>query len=192
LSDPGQRKNVAGEQPEILAALSDYYEKWWSRNEPLAREFQPIHIGSDHENPVFLGSEDWLHWGPGNMFGIRQGTNPQGPPWNGPWNILVEREGEYEISLRRWPSEADAAITAGVPAFKGELISMKEGRALPIVKARLSIGGFEGSKPVAAGDKAAVFNVHLAPGRTRLQSWFYDEAGKELCGAFFVYVRRIS
>jgi len=190
-SDPGQKTDVAKENPGIVAALSDYYEQWWTRTEPLAREFQPIHVGSDKENPVFLGTEDWLHWGPGNMFGVRQGINPAGPPWNGPWNLLVERDGNYEISLRRWPVEADVAIMAGVPAFKGELISMKEGNALPITKARLVVQGLDKSKPVTPTDKAAVFNVHLTTGRTQLQSWFYDAAGKELCGAFYVYVRMI-
>ena len=192
-SDPGQETNVADKYPEMVSSLRDYYEQWWTRNEPLTREFQPIHLGSDRENPVFLGAEDWEHWGPGNMFGVRQGTNPnlKGEPWNGPWHVLVEREGNYEISLRRWPVEADAAITAGVPAYKGELIRFQAGKALPITSARLKIGRFDVSKPVETSDKAAVFTLHLPPGKTTLQTWFYDGTGKELCGAFYTYVRHL-
>ena len=34
---------------------------------------------------------------------------------NGTWNIEVAKSGKYEISLRRWPAEADAPIAAGLP-----------------------------------------------------------------------------
>lgn len=190
-ADPGQATNVTKDHPEIVEALRQHYEQWWARTEPLTREFQPIHLGSDHENPVFLGTEDWAHWGPGNMYGVREGVNRSGLPWNGPWHVLAEREGTYEISLRRWPVEADVAITAGVEAFKGKLTSMKEGKALPIAKARLAIGAIDESKVVAQADKAAVFTVHLPAGKTTLQTWFYDQDGKELCGAFYVYVRYV-
>ena len=190
-ADPAQKNNVAKDHPEIVDALCKHYEQWWARTEPLTREFQPIHVGSEHENPVFLGTEDWVHWGPGNMYGIREGINRSGPPWNGPWHVLAEREGQYEISLRRWPVEADAPIAAGVPPFKGKLTSMKEGKALPIAKARLVVGGTDQSKPVVQSDKAAIFTVHLPAGQTTLQTWFYDKNDKELCGAFYVYVRFI-
>ncbi len=40
---------------------------------------------------------------------IRQGVNQ-----NGPWHVLVERAGRYQIALRRWPAEADAAVTAAL------------------------------------------------------------------------------
>jgi hypothetical protein len=142
---------------------------------------------------VFLGAEDWAHRGPGNMFGVRQGINPdpKGPPWNGPWHVFIEREGNYEVSLRRWPVEADVPITAGAPPYHGELLSFKAGRALPIAKARLKIASFDQSEPVGKQDKAAVFTLHLPAGKTTLQTWFYDQKNTELSGAFYVYVRFI-
>ena len=60
-----------------------------------------------------------------------------------------------------------------------------QGKALPIAKARLKIGDFDQSKPVAPGDKSVVFTVPLKAGKTRLQTWFYDQSGNELCGAFY-------
>jgi hypothetical protein len=190
-SDPGQDTDVADRYPDIVSALREYYEQWWARTEPLTREFQPIHLGSDRENPVFLGAEDWEHWGPGNMFGVRVGVNPdsKGSPWNGPWHVLVEREGKYEISLRRWPVEADLPIAAAAPAYKGELISFKAGKALPITKARLKVANLDESEAVGKDDKQASFTMHLPAGKTTLQTWFYDQQGKELCGAFYTYVR---
>ena len=115
----------------------------------------------------------------------------KGERGNGPWHIQVEKDGDYEIGLRRWPVEADLAITAASPAFKGpENCQYRAGKALPIAKAHLRIGDFERDRPVKPTDKAAIFNVKLKTGRTLLQTWFYDGDGKELCGAYYIYVRR--
>ena len=44
---------------------------------------------------------------------------------------------------------------------------------------------------MAAGDKEATFTVRLKAGqKLPLQTWFLDAGGKELCGAYFAYVRR--
>ena len=65
-----------------------------------------------------------------------------------------------------------------------------EGKALPIAKARLRIGDFDASQPTAPGDKSVIFTVALKAGKTRLQTWFYDAAGNELCGAFYATAYR--
>jgi arylsulfatase len=120
------------------------------------------------------------------MKDVRVGLNR-----NGPWHLLVERDGTYEIELRRWPKEADAAIAAGVPAFQAVDGGLPPGKALPIVKARLQIGDVDESKPVGPQDKGIPFTVTLKAGtKTTMQTWFYDADGKELCGAYFAYVRR--
>jgi arylsulfatase len=182
-ADPAQKTNVADRHPEVVAALRDHYEKWWARTEPLAQKFYPIHLGSDRENPVCLGSQDWVDLNTSNMPMIRQGINR-----NGPWHVLVEREGNYEVSLRRWPAEVNAPLTAGLPAFKGVLGDFKAGKALPIAKARLKVANLDKSTRVAKDDKAVTFQVHLPAGETVLQTWFYDGNGEELCGAYYVYV----
>jgi hypothetical protein len=41
-------------------------------------------------------------------------------------------------------------------------------------------------------DKAAIFTVQLPAGRTTLQAWFYDRDGKQLCGAYYVYVEKVA
>jgi hypothetical protein len=114
----------------------------------------------------------------------------RGVATNGAWNVIVDRAGDYEFELRRWPREADAALTVGLPAHKHADGEFPAGVALPIAKARLKMGNFDESRAVAAGDKAVTFTTELKPGRAQLQTWFYDAGGKELCGAYFVYVRR--
>jgi hypothetical protein len=64
------------------------------------------------------------------------------------------------------------------------------GTALPIAKARVKIGSVDVSAPVVTGDKAVTFNVTLLQGPAELQTWFYDDQGQEICGAYFVRVLR--
>lgn len=186
-SDPGQMKDVAAAQPDVLQKMRGHYEKWWSEIEPRLDDFTPVVIGSDRENPVCLSAADWANVYCDNMQNLREGVNR-----NGPWNIIAEMDGEYEIALRRWPKEAGAAIAAGVPEFKAVDGGLPAGKALPIAKARLKIGSqFDESKPVAANDKDVTFRVALKAGtKLEMQSWFFDAAGSELCGAYFAYVKR--
>ncbi len=184
--DPGQKIDVAAEHPEIVKALREHYEAWWARTEPLSREFPAIHLGSMHESPVYLGCEDWVAPNSAHQEEIRTGLNRSGP-----WHVLVERDGEYQVSLRRWPAEADTAITAGLPAFDGFLGHYAPGKALPIIKARLKVADLDESKPVAKDDKAVTFTVHLPAGKTTLQTWFYGRGDKQLGGAYCVYVQKV-
>ncbi len=184
--DPGQKTDVAAEHPDVLQKMRAHYEKWWADVAPHLDDLSPISIGSDQENPVRLSAADWANVYCDNMYDLREGRNR-----NGPWHLLVEQEGTYEIALRRWPKEADAAISAGVPAFQAVDGGLPPGKALPIVRARLKIGAVDQTKPVVANDKEVVFTVKLKAGtRTQMQSWFYDADGKELCGAYFAYVQR--
>ena len=78
-----------------------------------------------------------------------------------------------------------------MPAFKAVDGGLPAGKALPIVKARLKLGGVDEAKPVAAQDKGVTFTVKLKAGtKTQLQTWFLDAQSKELCGAYFTYVHR--
>jgi arylsulfatase len=179
-TDSGQKKDIAVKHPDIVKKMRDHYEKWWAGVAPTVDDLSPISIGSEKENPVTLSAADWANVYCDNMNNLRAGLNK-----NGPWHLLVERDGTYEIELRRWPREADAAIAAGVPAFKAVDGGLPAGKALPIARARLKLGDVDESKPVGANDKGVSFKVKLKAGKTKLQTWFYDADGKELCGAYF-------
>jgi len=175
-ADPGQQNDEASKHPEVKAKLREEYEKWWDDISERFGEYCSTIIGSDAEKLTKLTSHDWHANGPWN-----QGQIHQGPMVNSFWAVDVERTGEYEISLRRWPAEADTAITAAADG----------GNAIAIRKARLKIADFNKTKDVSADDKAATFRMRLRAGRTRLQSWFIDADGKSR-GAYYVYVRRLG
>ena len=175
--DPGQKVNVAELHPDVVKAMREHYERWWTQVEPIAKEPCYVHIGADKENPTTLTCADWYMIYADN-FGHLQGGN------NSHWNILVERDGQYEFTLSRWPVEADTALDAPLKGPSGQ------GKALPIAKARLKINQFDESKSVASNDKSVTFAVSLRAGKGRLQTWFYDKADNELCGAYYARVYR--
>ncbi len=175
--DPGQKTNIAEKHPDIVKAMRDHYERWWAEVEPIAKEPCCVHIGSEQENPVRLTCADWYMVYADNFGHLQQKINSY-------WNLLVERTGEYEFTLTRWPPEAGAALDAALTHPTGP------GKALSIAKARLQIGDFDQSRSVAPGDKSAVFTLPLKAGKARLQTWFYDQSGNELCGAFYAMAYR--
>ena len=179
-------------QPSIRTCSSemrDHYEEWWAGVAPTARRLQSRSVlGSERENPVTLSAADWANVYCDNMNDLRNGKHR-----NGPWHVLVDRTGTYEIALRRWPKEADAAIAGGVPAFKAVDGGLPAGKALPIASARLKVGGVDETKPVGPADKAITFKVQLKAGtKMPMQTWFSDKDGHELCGAYFTDVRWIK
>jgi hypothetical protein len=102
--------------------------------------------------------------------------------------VLVERDGTYEFSLRRWPLEAATAITAAMPAYKAVDGTIAAGVEFPAASAEFKIAGATQQKPVKASDQDVTFTADLKRGRTDLQTWFRDANGAEIAGAYFVYV----
>jgi hypothetical protein len=184
-TDPGQKQNVAAGNLEVVARMQSYYDKWWARSAPGINQFSRITLGADAESPTMLSPADWE-----DVFLDQQLQVRRGEKKNGPWNVVVDRAGEYEIALCRWPVEADAALRAAMSAFKAVDGKYPPGNSMPIAKARLRVASVDQSRAVGKADKEAVFRVTLPAGATKLQTWFYDAAGQELCGAYYVYVRR--
>jgi arylsulfatase A-like enzyme len=184
-SDFAQRTNVIERHPAVVAKMRADYERWWARVAPGVDQFSAVVIGPDAENPSLLSPADWQDSFLDQGRQVREGLRR-----NGAWNVVVERAGSYEFELRRWPREAAAALAAGLPAHRHTDGEFPPGVALPIAQARIRIGGCDERRAVAANDQAVIFTAKLPAGRTQLQTWFYDADGRELCGAYYVYVTR--
>jgi hypothetical protein len=176
-TDPGQKRDIAAQHPDVVKAMRDHYERWWTGVEPGAKEPCCVHIGAPQENPVRLTCADWYMVYADNFGHLQRNINSY-------WNLLVERDGDYEFTPTRWPPEAGAAPDAPATHPTGK------GKALPVAQARLPIGDFDASQSVAPGAPSAVFTVSLKAGPTRMQTWLYDRDGAELCGAFHVTAYR--
>ncbi|MHC4215072.1 MAG: sulfatase-like hydrolase/transferase, partial [Planctomycetota bacterium] len=174
-ADPGQQDDIASNHPMVKEKLRQEYDKWWDDISERFGEYCSTIVGSDAEKLTKLTSHDWHADGPWNQGQIRKGQIN-----NGFWAIDVATDGEYEIALRRWPIEADAAVTG----------ALEGGKALNITSARLKTGNFDQTKAIPNKAKQISFRAHLAAGKTRLQTWFTDDKGNTL-GAYYVYIRRL-
>ena len=199
-TDPGQRRDVASEHPDVVAALRKGYERWWDKVSQQFDDTIPIPIGAEEGQSVLLNSHDWRNdpvmcaW---NQSQVRAGLE-----CNGYWEIEVAVSGRYRFELRRWPREEDRPIVEGIP---GELVSYRDiregyggGRAISLVSARIQVAGQEDVRRIAAGDKGIVFTLDLDAGETRLQTALSDADGAAgetdtgaSIGAYYVYVERL-
>jgi hypothetical protein len=123
--------------------------------------------------------------------------NAVGGPRGSHWHVMVERPGRYEIVLRRWPRETKAALgakydaTPGIAALGGKAYAPPS-KSFPIAAARVVIAGQEVSARTEPTAQEVTLQVKLPAGQTTLKAWFQDKEGRDLCGAFYAYVRRMG
>lgn len=188
-ADRAQKNNVAEQHGDVVKEMRDFYERWWKGLEPILNEFVPISIGAKQQPIVELTSGDWEGIYADNSGYVREAV---GGPTGGKWHILVEEPGEYEFTLRRWPEKTGAALGEKyLPSEKSPAGKKQVTRGFPtIALARVEIAGVKGSVAADPKKPGAALTVQLPAGKTTLKAWFADADGKNLCGAFFVTVRR--
>lgn len=161
--DPGQTKNLAAEQPAVVASLRQAYEAWYADVSRRFDEYCEIVLGSPKANPTMLTCHDWhgpeVPWNQPHILNRMVG--------NGFWAVEVQRTGTYEITLRERPAWANHPIHAAT--------------------ARLKVGQLSQAKPISEGVTGVTFVVDLKAGKTQLQTWLAELDGHER-GAYFVDV----
>ncbi len=193
-ADPGQSKNVAAMHKDIFRRLTAFYDAWWEELKPTFSQNCSIYLGHSADNPATLTCHDWITTGstPWNQASVRNAM--AGDANTGFWNVNVVEDGVYEIRVRRWPRESDAAIAAALPSGADvpgvQAYRARPGKAFQAVKATISIGGQNLETDVEPGSKEVVFTLQLAAGVTRLSSRFHAADGKEI-GGYYAYVKRL-
>ena len=197
-ADPGQARDIAGQHPDVVADLRRRYERHWDRLKLAENPYPRPIVGSPHQEETWLACDAWILdrerpmvWDQGH---VRAAVKN-----NGFWPIEVAAGGTYRFEVRRWPKEADRPLAAALPASdqsdvqrQGKPVFAPAGKAIPVAKVRLQVGGADRTKPVAKGDTSALFELPLAPGPAEVRTWLIDEEGRPLCGAYYVYVRRVN
>ncbi len=174
-ADPGQKRNVIADHPEVARALRQHYEAWRREVEPLQDQPNYISIGVDSEPETFLCSANWVGSYADSWGNLRRGTK------NGYWDLLVERSGRYTIEVFGWPKGSGAPFGARFKGIPGRNVA----------RARLKLGDQQLEARITPQHLKAAFTVQLKKGeRRRLQTWLYGPAGKDLGGSYFVYVAR--
>jgi arylsulfatase A-like enzyme len=222
--DPGQQKNVIDQHPDQAARLRAFYDAWWTELEPTFAQTTEIHLGHPDHPVVSLTGHDWIQEAlpPWNQQHIRQahgfgadnrpaakgkkGAEPARPAdapshaksrHAGHWAVKVVTAGTYEISLRRWPAEANKPIVAALPAepnVPGATTAFRAhpGIAIPAVQATLRIDGRDiATQPVAPEATAVTFTTTLSAGSHQLAPVFRSADGHEI-GAYYAVVSKRS
>ena len=197
--DPRQNTDVLAQRPDVAAKLRDHYETWWRGIEPALALYECPHIGNPRADPVTLTCFDYVKHQQlvkDARFNLTiQPDVRRGMRVHGKWRLYAVTAGAYRITLRRWPAEADTAITAGLPLQKLTdpypenypdrrlwYGTPQFGVALPIASAKVRFGDQELTASVGPQDKTVQFHFTLAaPGEVELETWFFDTQGKELC-----------
>ena len=171
-ADPGQQRDIAGDNPTVVADLRAEYDAWWEHISERFDSYVPIVIGADGENPARITAHDWhpfeqdnTEWVPWNQDAIKDDRLV-----NGVWRIDVAEAGRYRFRLLQWDEPA--------------------GKELDAVKARVKVGDAEATADVPAGATEVSLELDLEPGETTLETALTTAAGKER-GAFFVYAERL-
>jgi arylsulfatase len=186
-ADRAEKTDLAAKNPGVVKAMRDYYEGWWKGLGPILNDFVPISIGAKQQPVVELNSGDWEGIYADNNGYVRDAV---GGPTGGHWHILVEQPGEYEFTLRRWPEQTKAALGAKYDPI-GLAKPKTEAKSFPtIAVAKLEIAGAKTETKADPKATGVTITAKLPAGKTTLKAWFADAQGKDLCGAFYVTVRR--
>jgi arylsulfatase A-like enzyme len=199
--DPGQRRNVMDDHPEVVAAIRKDFEAYWATVTPGDRDRAEVIVGDERDPETFLHPSDWHLPSPP----WHHATVAAGPKAVGDWRIRAARSGRYRFEVRRWPREAGAPL-AGAPEIgktvdawdaggpKADLIYGHAKTAftrLPVAAVRLTVGETSQTLPAPRGSQEVSFDVDLEPCHScRVRAEFLDDAGNAIAGGYYVYGRR--
>ena len=191
-SDPGQREDVASENPKVVKALTEEYEDWFADISEGSEAYVPFVINDQRQKLYTLSSQNWH----GDAVPYNQQHVRSGMKANGFWVIDVEEAGSYEISVRRWPVEVDARMNAKielgphVPERHATSQTMREPTmAMAVKSVRLKVGDYDQTLAVSTSNREARFSVYLGAGEQKLQAWLNMENG-ESQSAYYVYLQK--
>ena len=196
-ADPSQKNNVAAGHPEQVKAMREFYEDWWAELEPTFSQTTEIYVGHPEAPVATLTGHDWIQQRlpPWNQGHIRRDAATRDGKHQGHWAVKVIENGSYNLELRRWPKEAETAITAGLPAEPNvpgasRAYSTTPGTAFPFTTASMRVNGKNiATKPIPEGATEVTFAVNLTQGSHELAPVFSTADGKEV-GAYYLTVSK--
>ncbi len=95
-ADPGEKTDVGGKHPELLAELKGAYEAWLTDVSKDGFDVPPVTIGSPEWPDVELLIQDAQNGSRGNNSYITDWDDVNRSP---SWNVNVVRAGRYEVTL---------------------------------------------------------------------------------------------
>ncbi len=189
IDDPGQRKDVAKEYPEIVSKMQKFYDDWWANVEPDIK-YAEIPLGNDASNPVLITIHD-MHTAenlPWNQVQIRKGKLYP----NGYYSVKVEEESEYSFRLYRYPLESGLDLSATVDEIPAMPFrdGLPKGSILDISKAKIQIGDVLILADVDPNKPFVELKTKLSTGSYQLKSTFITLKGEEI-PSYYIQIEKI-
>jgi arylsulfatase A-like enzyme len=191
--DRGQETNVIDQHPEVAARLAVGYEKWWQSflDDGVTERYAYIKVGSPKENPSRISAHDQIvgRYSPAwHQHGAIEGAQSTGK-----WKIEFVEDGEYSISLRRFPRESGLAINALFPAQEPQLeldstapASVKN----DFTEAMLYVANISKTQKIKEGQDEVTFKGKIPAGKYDLEAHLIDSANR-VHPAYYVYIEKL-
>jgi len=188
--DPGQRRDLAADLPDIVTCLRERHRLWWDELQSELGECAPLVLGDAHENPTRLDAMDLqgdIAW---DQPHVRAAVRACGR-----WHVEFARAGRYRFGLRRWPKELDCALDAVPGDADDPQVRVRATRhgasgdtvGIAVNAAELTIDGECTAHRMRPDTTEIVFEREVAAGTCELQATLVSEGG-EHHAAYYVYV----
>ncbi|WP_282147653.1 arylsulfatase [Algibacter lectus] len=193
-NDLGQQNNIISAHPEVAARLGVGYETWWQSfvDEEVNERYAYIKVGSPKENPSRISAHDMIV---GKFSGAwHQNGAITGARAGGKWKIEFVQDGDYKISLRRFPRESNLAINATFPAQEKAIEYDKTspaGEKSDFKEAFLYVANISKTLDIKADQDEVTFTGKIPAGKYDMEAQLIDELGR-VHPAYYVYVEKIN
>ncbi len=185
--DPFQEIDVASHFPEIVEKLLKENELFVSqaKTRPDYYEFPVSIVGNEIQQEINLTIQHAIGESPGIWkaehvaAGLRNKNNTHA--------IMVEKEGLYEISCRRWPSECSGPIH-GIPDKNPK--DMYHYEVIKPDKVQIQIANQIHEKSIKPNDHEVKFHIQLEKGKTFLVNDFI--IGDTRFGVYYTSIRSLE
>jgi hypothetical protein len=192
-NDRAPEQNIIDKHPEVAVRLAEGYEKWWQSflNDKVDQKYAYIKVGSPDKNPTKISALDLLvvKYSParhqnGAINGVQSG---------GYWKIEFVEDGEYSISLRRFPRESGLAINATFPAQEERIeldrIALASTKA-DFTEASLCVANVDETVKIAEGQEEITFKAYIPAEKYDMEARLIDEANR-IHPAYYLYIEKI-
>jgi len=189
INDPGQKKNIADQNPDKVTEMQVFYDQWWEAIQPDIRHAY-IPIGEDTDPVVInihdLHTEEPLPW---NFTQIRKGDfHP-----NGNYTIKVAQSGKYKFQLYRYPIESKIPINGDVDLVEKtpSIDGLPKGIGLNVNEAMVRIGETTIKAAANSNLQYAQLEGYLEKGAYKMSSNLINKDGKEFA-AYYTAIQRLG
>jgi hypothetical protein len=191
--DLGQENNVIDQFPGIAEKLAEGYEHWWESimDEGVDERYAYIKVGSPYENPSRISAHDMLtgkHGGAWHQYGAARADQSTGR-----WKIEFVENGEYSVTLRRFPRESGLAINE---TFQAQEKIVELDRLMPasvksdFKEAYIYVANLERKAKIEPDQAEVTFTGWIPAGKYDMEAQLIDQDGR-VYPAYYIYIEKL-